>query len=142
MLKIQTHAPFELMAVDLVSLPVTSQGYIGVLVLVDHYSKWLAVAPIKNKRSSTVINLLERQIFPSLLKLPLRILSDNGPEFNSLEFGDFMEKYNIHHVRMTAYKPSSNGAVERVNRTLISFLRDLSSHPGDWVSYLPQAILV
>ena len=141
-LKIQTQAPFELMAIDLVSLPVTSQGYLGVVVIVDHFSKWLAVAPIKNKRSQTIINLLENNIFPSLLKLPVRMLSDNGPEFSSLEFNDLMERFNIHHIKTTVYKPSSNGAVERVNRTIIAFLRDLISHPSDWPSYLPQAVLI
>ena len=141
-LKIVTQAPFELMAIDLVSLPTVFQGFVGVLVLVDHFSKWLAVAPIRNKQAKTIVNLLEHQIFPSLLRLPFRILSDNGPEFNSIEFADLMERMNIHHIKTTAYKPSSNGAVERVNRTVIGFLRDLSTHPSDWNTYLPQAIRV
>ena len=114
-LKITTTEPFELVAIDLVSLPVTYQGYCGLLVLVDHFTKWLAVSPIRNKRSQTIVDLLERQIFPTLVRLPIKILSDNGPEFNSLEFVDLMERYNIHHIKTTAYKPSSNGAVERVN---------------------------
>ena len=141
-LKIVTQAPFELMAIDLVSLPTVFQGFVGILVLVDHFSKWLAVAPIRNKQSKTIVNLLEYQIFPSLLKLPFRMLSDNGPEFNSIEFTDLMERLSIHHIKTTAYKPSSNGAVERVNRTVIGFLRDLSSRPTDWNTYLPQAIQV
>ena len=141
-LKVETHAPFELMAVDLVSLPKTFQGYVGLLVIVDHYSKWLSVAPIKNKQANTVVNLLEKQIFPGLLKLPMRLLSDNGPEFNSIEFADLMERMNIHHIRTTAYKPSSNGAVERINRTIIGFLRDLSNHPTDWPHHLSRVIQI
>ena len=141
-IKIQTKGPFELVAIDLVSLPRTPDGFIGLLVLVDHYTKWLAVAPIKSKRSAHIIDKLENQLFPSLINLPVRLLSDNGPEFNSLEFQEMTNRLNIHHVKTTAYKPSSNGAVERVNRTIIEFLRNLSDHPSDWKSYLPTAVRI
>ena len=140
MIKIETKAPFELVAMDLVSLPTTSDGYVGILVLVDHYTKWLAVAPIKNKRTKTIIEKLESQLFPGLLKIPVKILTDNGPEFNSLEFSDMTERLNIHHLKTTAYKPSSNGAVERVNRTIIEFLRSLTKGPTVWKDYLATAV--
>ena len=141
-IKIQTFSPFELVAMDLVSLPPTQEGYIGILVMVDHYTKWLAVAPIKNKRSNHIIEKLEHQLFPSLLRLPTKILTDNGPEFSSLEFADMVDRLNIHHIKTTAHKPSSNGAVERVNRTVIEFLRNLSEHPSSWRDHLPTAVRV
>ena len=139
-IKIETTKPFQLVAMDLVSLPTTKDGYIGILVLVDHYTKWLAVAPIKNKRTKTIIEKLEHQLFPGLVKLPTKVLTDNGPEFNSLEFSDMAERLNILHVKTTAHKPSSNGAVERVNRTIIEFLRSLTSNPSDWKEKLPHAV--
>ena len=140
-IKIQTNQPFELVAMDLVSLPSTPEGYIGVLVLVDHYTKWLAVAPIKSKRTNHIIDKLEYQLFPGLIRLPIKILTDNGPEFSSLEFADMTERLNIHHIKTTAHKPSSNGAVERVNRTVVEFLRSLSERPDSWKRYLPTCKL-
>ena len=139
-IKIQTKEPFQLVAMDLISLPTTPDGYIGALVVVDHYTKWLAVAPIKNKRTKTIIEKLENQLFPGLVKLPMKILTDNGPEFNSLEFADMTERLNIHHLKTTAHKPSSNGAVERVNRTIIEFLRSLTATPSAWKENLPMAV--
>ena len=139
-IKIETKAPFDLVAMDLVSLPTTPDGYIGILVLVDHNTKWLAVAPIKNKRTTTIIDKLENQLFPGLIKLPTKILTDNGPEFNSLEFSDMAERLNITHIKTTAHKPSSNGAVERVNRTIIEFLRSLTEGPSNWKKELPRAV--
>ena len=141
-LKIETNRPFELMAIDLVSLPRTKEGYIGILVMVDHFTKWLTVFPIKNKQARSIVNVLEYNIFPTLLRLPERLLSDNGSEFVNFEVADLLERLNIHHIRTTAYKPSSNGAVERVNRTIIGFLRALSNHPSDWAEYLPRAIRI
>ena len=141
MFKIKTSGPFELMAMDLVSLP-PSHGYIGMLVVVDHFSKWLAVAPIRDKKAKTITNILETQIFPALLQVPSRVLTDNGPEFNSLEFNELMDNFQIQHIYTTAYKPSSNGAVERVNRTIIGFLRDLSSKSTNWFTHLQKAVII
>ena len=39
-LKISTSSPFELVALDMINLPTTSTGYVGCLMIVDHYSKW------------------------------------------------------------------------------------------------------
>ena len=98
-LKIVSHYPFELMASDLISFPKTSSGYIACLVVVDHYSKWLAVVPIKNKKSSTVIQVFKNQIFPFLPMVPTALLTDNGPEFISNEFSEFLDGCNIVHKR-------------------------------------------
>ena len=65
-LKMKTEYPFELMAADLVTLPRALSGYIGCLVTIDHYSKWVAAVPIKNKKSSTIIHAFLTQIFQFL----------------------------------------------------------------------------
>ena len=51
---ITTSTPFELVTVDLISLPTTSTGYIGCLMTVDHFSKWVVAIPIRNKESVTI----------------------------------------------------------------------------------------
>ena len=47
--KITTTQPFELMAADLMLLPMTANRSMCCLVVIDHHSKWLAAAPLKNK---------------------------------------------------------------------------------------------
>jgi len=54
MLKICSTQPFELVALDLIYLPKTSSGYIGCLLFVVHYSKWVAAVPIRNKTGLTI----------------------------------------------------------------------------------------
>jgi hypothetical protein len=53
---------------------------------------------------------------------PCQLLSDRGPEFESALFGQLMRWLDIDKLRITPYKPSTNGAVERFNRTLNSML--------------------
>ena len=137
--KITTSHPFELVALDCISLPRTRRGHNGCLVMVDHHSKWVSMEPVKNKEASTIARVLEDRILPTLPWTPLRILTDNGPEFRSTTFEDLLEKYGIKHSLSSPYKPACNGAVERVNRTMSEFLRSLSRNSTHWDQDLTRA---
>ena len=141
-LRITTAFPFEMVVADLIALPTTKQRHIGCLVVIDHNSKWLSMTPIKNKTAGTVAMALKRLILPSLLRLPVKLLSDNGPEFRSAEFNAVLQEVGIEHIYSTPYKPSSCGLVERVNRTMTEVLRNLSADPSTWDDYLPSALIL
>ena len=140
MLKICTSYPFELVAADLLSLPQTSQGHVGCLVLVDHHSKWVSVIPIRNKQAQTIVKALKLAI-PYMLSVPTRLLTDNGPEFTAAAFEGFLNTMGIEHQLTTPYHPTSNGAVERVNSTIQGLLRNLQTEGSSWDETLPQAII-
>jgi transposase InsO family protein len=60
-----------------------------------------------------------------------RVLSDNGREFRSVEFGDTVGELGAQQTFIRAGRPATNGAVERVQRTILeecwrpSFARSL-----------------
>ena len=66
MMKIKTSRPFELLAIDLVSLQKSQSGKIGCLVAVDHFSKWMMAVPLTNKKANTVAKCFETHILPTL----------------------------------------------------------------------------
>jgi transposase InsO family protein len=101
----------------------------------------VSAVPIKNKTSQTVVNALEHHILPFLPKLPDKILSDNGPEFASQLFTDKVAQYGIKHIFTTPYRPSSNGGIERVNRTIGEFLRSLTESSSEWFLNLTTATI-
>ena len=139
-LKICTNFPFEMIAADCMSLPTTSAGYVACLVVVDHYTKWVSALPLRNKKSATVINAL-KNIFSTIPKMPISVLTDNGPEFISGEFESFLTEYNVAHKLTSPNHPSSNGACERVNRTIQNFLNSLVSEGSGWDVCLPKAVI-
>ena len=141
MLKITTSSPFEMVAVDLISLPRTSSGFCCCLMMVDHFSKWVAAVPLRNKQSSTVIHALTSQILPYLLKVPQKILSDNGPEFSSREFKAAMESFSIQHILTTPNCPSSNSGIERVNKTILGFIRSITDKAESWDQFLSRVVI-
>ena len=138
--QVKMSRPFQMVAVDILSLPRTSKGHVACLVAVDHHSKWASVVPIRDKRADTVARSLEERVLPSLLRRPEALLSDNGPEFVAATFNQVLETRGIRHVYTTPYKPSSNGAVERLNRTIVENLRTAASSNANWDKLLPKIV--
>ena len=130
------------MSVDLMLLPKSKRNNIAVLVAIDSYSKWLTIVPIKNKTSYVVANALKNNVLPNLPMIPTKILSDNGSEFRSREFNQLLNQFNIKHIYSTPYKPSSNGLVERSNRTIIQLLKGvIVDHNSDWDLVLHRVLI-
>ena len=109
----------EVIALDLLDLgPRTSERNKVLLVGVDLYSKFGYAVPLKSKTSGAVARALECFIFSNAVHIPKCVLTDNGPEFRGAAFKDILTKFNVEHKNSIAYHPRSNGAVERLNRTI------------------------
>jgi hypothetical protein len=98
------------------------------LIVVDAYSKWLEVFPMKKITSTNTIECL-RECF-SRYGLPITLVSDNGPQLKSDEFERFLMRNGIIHKTCAPYKPSSNGQAERYVYTVKQALRAMSDFPG------------
>ena len=139
--KIECDEPFELVAADVLLLPRTSRGFIGCLVIIDHCSKWSMAIPIRKKTSAAVATAFEHHGLVSLLRKPLRVLTDNGPEFCGTEFEKMLDNWGINHVFSTPLRPEGNGAVERCNRSLSQALRLLTDSEINWDEKLARAMV-
>ena len=138
--QIKMTRPFQMVAVDILTLPRTTRGFNACLMTVDHLSKWANIVPIRDKKADTVARSLEERVFPNLPRRPETVLSDNGPEFTAVNFNKILEKKGIRHLYTTPYKPSSNGAIERLNRTILENLRTAASSNTNWDMLLPKIV--
>ncbi|CAB3997722.1 Uncharacterized protein K02A2.6 [Paramuricea clavata] len=84
------------------------------LVVVDAYSKWLEVHQMTSTTSTATIEKL-REILATH-GLPTTVVSDNGTNFTSSEFEEFMKQNGIKHIKVSPYHPASNGQAERAVR--------------------------
>ena len=125
------------------------------IYLVDAHSKWPEVFEMPNTTFQKTIEIL-RQVF-SAYRLPEQLVSDNGPQFISREFAEFMAKNGIKHIRSVPYHPATNGQVERfvqtfkramktgttnvtLNQRLCSFLLSYRTTPHS-VTNVPSCVL-
>ena len=90
-------------------------------IVVDAHSKWPEVVTMSTTTSHTTIEAL-RSMF-ARFGLPEQLVSDNGPQFTSTEFAQFMKGNHIKHILCSPYHPSSNGLAERFVQTFKRSMR-------------------
>ena len=87
-----------------------------ILITTDAYSKWIDAHIVNTATASGTIEYL--QTLFATHGLPEASVSDNGTQFTSIEFEEFVRKNGIRHVQVSPYHPSSNWMVERAVKTL------------------------
>jgi transposase InsO family protein len=101
--------------------PPTDRGNRYILVMSDVFSKWTTAYPIPNKEAGTVCRAFADHA--NKFGYPRRIHSDQGTEFQNELVKTIATTMGIEQTRTTAYRPQSDGQVERFNRTLIKMLK-------------------
>ena len=81
------------------------------LIVVDAHSKWPEVHHMSTTTTTKTIQVL-RSLF-ARYGIPEQLVSDNGPQFVSEEFGTFMKRNGVKHIKCFPYHPSSNGLAEQ-----------------------------
>ncbi|XP_024876997.1 serine/threonine-protein kinase PRP4 homolog [Temnothorax curvispinosus] len=106
-------------------LPKTAQGYKYVLVIMDQFSKFIKLYPMKDQKLDTILGLLEGRFFADI-GIPQTILTDNGGQFVTDRWSEFARDKGFEARKTSPYNPQSN-PVERVMRELGSVMRTYAS---------------
>ena len=116
-------------------LPVASLGYHYVLVFIDVFSGFVKLYKLKSKNTEGVCRAFEN--LTCLIGPPRLLTSDNGGEFTSELLTKLCEVKGARKKTSVAYRPQSQGNVERFNRTLIQALRKrLIQYGHQWTDHL------
>ena len=133
----QVKEPYQMVAVDLMELPISKRHYKYVLVGLDLCTKYAHVVPLKSKKSAVVARAFESRVLASVPRTPRSVLSDNGSEFRGSPFESLLQRYGIAHEYSVPYAAVTNGGVERFNQTLRSRLATTShGQTRNWDKHL------
>jgi len=130
-----TSRPWELVAVDILKVPMSRQGNQYVLVAQDYFSKWPFAIPLSDQTAAKIVCALKDQVF-TLVGPPQRLHSDQGRNFESHILRELCKAFGVTKSRTTPYHPMGDGLVERMNRSILNLLRGLVDKEEDWEEHL------
>jgi len=88
--------------------------------VLDGFSRYIVHWEIREAMKESDVEIIlqrAREKFPNATP---RIISDNGPQFISKDFKEFVRISGMTHVKTSPYYPQSNGKLERYHRTIKS----------------------
>ncbi len=136
-------SPWDIVSIDLLQLPQSQYGSRYLLVCVDHLTRYVVLAPLKDKTATQVAYALVTHLFCPFFT-PRVMLSDNGAEFKNAVVAEICSQFGITQTFTAAYHPASNGLVERANRkfleTLSPIVNDLLENWEDWLPHIAASI--
>ncbi|GBG60163.1 hypothetical protein CBR_g3406 [Chara braunii] len=130
--------PRHLVHLDLVVMPVSTDGYRYIMDARDNLSGFVEAVALKKKTRRSVADWIE----DFYLRHPfvMRFIADNGMEFVNHEVLGMLKRLCVPIKLIEPYHPEANASVERGHRTLKNTIAKLAAdHLGSWPRYLKQS---
>jgi transposase InsO family protein len=101
MLVTDVQEPWKIVSIDLVGpQPVSHRRNVWLLVMQDRLSKWVELAALRKATSANVVAKVRQHMLR--YGCPETIISDNGRQFVSQHFGEFLKDCGIQHRKTPA----------------------------------------
>ena len=115
----------------------SSSNYEHCLVVVDSFSRFLQVYPVKSTNAQNTIEAMEKWIL--VFGIPQILVFDRGSAFINIEFTNWTTEFGITLAPRTAHAPWANGKVEIQNKHLTQYFRHFLEKNGEnWAELAPK----
>jgi transposase InsO family protein len=136
---ITSNGPWDHIQIDCsVHLPISEEGYTALLVIIDVFTGFVILRPIK----TTSAEIVARKVWKifCLFGIPKILQSDNGPEFVNEILRSLVKVTGIDHRLISPYNPRADGKVERAIGTVTSIIKKmLHGSINHWPLFVPFA---
>lgn len=135
-----TLTPFQQISLDTIGpFQKTKHGHVHILVVVDHFSKFSALIPLKSLHAAEIAFKLWRE-WLAVFGMPSTIFSDKGSGFESQFFKKLCTLCSITKLSSCAFYHQANGLVERLVQTVKPMLSAicLENKSRQWDVLLPS----
>ena len=127
--------PFEELTLDCVGpLPKTKKGNEYLLTIMCNATRFPDAIPLRSINANRIVEVLQK--FISYFGIPNKICTDQGSNFMSKRFKDFLSSLNIEHVTSTPYHPQTQGKLERFHGTFKTMIRSYCDNTN-WDIFVP-----
>ena len=137
---IQCSKPYEFVSIDICGpYQISYRGNRYILVITDHFTKWVEAYAIPNQEAVTVAFCFETLI-NTFGYLDI-ILTDQGRTFESALIKEMCARLKIDKRTTLAYHPQCNSQTERFNWTMNAMLAQyVSANQNDWDVSIPSVV--
>lgn len=132
-------AAFDKVSMDIMGpLPLSPSGNLYILSLQDLLTKYAIGIPLKQADSQTIAKAFAEN-FICIYGAPRSLLTDQGANFYTAIIRNLAKLFKIKHYRTTAYRPQSNGSIERSHHSLTEYLKMYTDATYNWDEHLHTA---
>ena len=139
----QPGEPMQIVAMDILGpLPESADGNKYILVIGEYFTKWVEAFAIPDQESETIARCFVDQ-FVCRFSIPHQLHSDQGPNFEAEIIAETCKLLGVDKTRTTPYHPSSDGFVERFNRSMMEMVSKMiepDRRQMDWDEKLQLAL--
>ena len=128
--------PWQKVHIDFYGLMPTSEY---LLVVVERYSRFPIVEMAKSTKAKSIIPKLDKTFV--VHGLPIVVTTDNGPQFNSNDFTNYMSLLGIDYNTSTPRWPQGNAEVERFMQPFGTAIQTAQAEGRVWQQELSRSLL-
>jgi transposase InsO family protein len=88
------------------------------ICLLDGFSRYIVHHELRTNMTEADVEITVERAREKFPHAKPRIISDNGPQFISKEFKEYLRHCQLEHVFTSPFHPQSNGKLERFHRTI------------------------
>jgi hypothetical protein len=117
-------------------LPETPRGNRYILVVTDHFTKWVEIFAVPDQTAITCADRILNDVI-ARYGCPINLHSDQGRNYESIIFQELCRLLEIRKTRTSPGNPRCNGQSERFNRTLVRMIKAyLKGEQREWDRHL------
>jgi hypothetical protein len=131
--------PGEKLALDVIHMPKSKDGYQYALTAIDIYSRFGFLVPLKDIHADTVLTAIRTRILPLGLGKPDSYVIDGGSEFKGV-VREAIEAWAAGAHVHAPYRHEAAGNIEVFNKTIEKKMAMLCDKTTDWVKIHVDAV--
>ncbi len=92
--------------------------FLFLISVIDGYSRYIVHHELRRSMQQFDVQITLQRALEKYPGFKPRIISDNGPQFISKDFAEYLKLVGLQHIRTSVAYPQSNGKIERYHRTI------------------------
>ena len=92
--------------------------FLFLISIIDGYSRYIVHHELRTHMEEFDVQVTIQKAIEKHPDVKPRLISDNGPQFISKDFAEYLRSVELRHIRTSVAYPQANGKIERFHRSI------------------------